>query len=223
MKIQHYAIIFLLIIIPFSIVCRDIINKKMLNLRDETRYNNIIDNATYDAVSVIHDMAGTEQAGSRNIIYGKNVPVSESVAEACINRFFNTLCVDFNLPMGREIGESYFNRYIPAIIIVGYDGLYVYSCEETAQGYKFELKPKIPYSASYDLGNGVTAIINYTLDNYVSIYFATSSAGNDNATFGKGYFGNDTLFTREIKGYVTKNMYTKMFTAIIHIAPIWKH
>lgn len=35
---------------------------------------------------------------------------------------------------------------------------------------------------------------------------------------------NSTILCVNIKrnkGYVTKNMYTKMFTAIIHIAPIW--
>ena len=200
MKLQHYAIIFLFIIVPFSIVCRNVINNKILNLKDETRYNNIIDNATYDAVNIIHDMAGLE--GTSGVIYGKNVPISERGAMQAINRFFDTLCVNFNLPTG--IGESYFDRYVPAIIIVGYDGLYVYSVENTGtDGYQFKLKPKIPYSASYTLKNGETVIFNYTLDNYLTIYFADN---NDSDKFGIDYFGvdgeNASYYTKQIRGYV---------------------
>ena len=45
MKIQHWAIIFIILVLPLSIMCRSMITKKNLTLRDETRYNNIIDNA----------------------------------------------------------------------------------------------------------------------------------------------------------------------------------
>lgn len=165
MKIQHWAIIFIIIILPFSIICRNTISKKNLLLRDETRINNIIDNATYDAVSQIIEIS--EELG-----YGKNIPITRGVADAAIDRFFNTLSVNFNLPIGREKAEAYFSQYIPAIIIVGYDGLYVYSYEETNKGYEFTLKPKIPYACEYKIPSTSKSItINFTLDNYVSIYF----------------------------------------------------
>ncbi len=190
MKLQHYAIIFLIIIIPLSIVCRSVINKKMLLLRDETKYNNILDNATYDAVSQIKEVADLTKLG-------KNVPLTENVMEAAIDRFFNTLCVNFNLPANRKTAESYFDRYIPAIIIIGYDGLYVYSCENTATGYQFKLKPKIPYSCYY---GGV--YINFTLDNYVKILFP-------NKKFAVGFPLDDTGFaggTHLLGGYVGQNI-----------------
>ncbi|MBO5141587.1 MAG: hypothetical protein J6C46_01080 [Clostridia bacterium] len=166
MKIQHWAIIFVIIILPISIICRNVISKKNLLLRDETRYNNIIDNATYDAVAQIVEV-------SEGLGYGKNVPITQGVANAAIDRFFNTLSVNFNLPTGREYAESYFCQYIPAIIIVGYDGLYIYSYEPTASGYEFVLKPKIPYATKYKIGDKQEdyVTVNFTLDNYVKIYF----------------------------------------------------
>lgn len=170
MKIQHWAIIFIIIILPFSIICRNVINKKNLLLRDETRYNNVIDNATYDAVSQIIEV-------SDELGYGKNIPITKGVADAAIDRFFNTLSVNFNMPIGREKAEAYFSPYIPAIIIVGYDGLYVYSYEETLSGYDFVLKPKIPYSYTVPDTNGV--VINFTLDNYVRIYFPSDTFLDD--------------------------------------------
>ncbi len=193
MKIQHWAIIFLIIIVPFSIICRSVVNKKMLNLRDETRYNNIIDNATYDAVSQIKELADLNNLG-------KNVPITDAVAEASIDRFFNTLAVNFNLPFERTAAENYFDRYIPAIIIVGYDGLYVYSCERTDSGYQFRFKPKIPYSEVIDLGSYGNCVVNYTLDNRVRLFF-------DDRVFGNGFkFDNlgepSGTGTRVLSGYV---------------------
>ena len=164
MKIQHWAIIFIIIILPLSITVRNTINKKNLNLRDETKYNNIIDNATYDAVSQILEIS--EELG-----YGKNIPITENVAMAAIDRFFNTLSVNFNLPINEKNAEAYFGQYVPAIIIVGYDGLYVYSCENTNNGYEFKLKPKIPYAYTYEYGVNEQVIINFTLDNYVTLFF----------------------------------------------------
>ena len=169
MKIQHWAIIFIIIILPISIICRNVISKKNLLLRDETRYNNIIDNATYDAVSQILEVS--EELG-----YGKDIPMTEGVADAAIERFFNTLSVNFNLPIGRNNAEAYFCQYIPAIIIVGYDGLYVYSYEPTASGYDFVLKPKVPYAYTYTpAGSSKSVTVNFTLDNYVTMYFPSDS------------------------------------------------
>ena len=195
MKIQHWAIIFLIIIIPFSIVCRNVISKKMLNLRDETRYNNIVDNACYDAVAQLQELSNKDK-------FGKKMSITDGVAEATVDRFFNTLSVNFNLPMDRDTSEAYFDRYIPAIIIVGYDGLYVYSCENVNGEYKFTFKPKIPYTETIEYKTGEYCIINYTLDNYVKLYFP-------NITFGESYYTNmlpadnsTGMGTHQIDGYV---------------------
>lgn len=192
MKIQHWAIIFIIIVVPLSIICRNTISKKNLNLRDETRYNNVIDNATYDAVSQILEIS--EELG-----YGKNIPITKNVAMASINRFFNTLCVNFNLPDNIENAKSYFGQYIPAIIIVGYDGLYVYSCEDTENGYEFILKPKIPYAYTYEK-NGEKFVFNFTLDNYVTIYFSDDKF-LENAPDSNG---NPMPATYSLSGYVRK-------------------
>lgn len=194
MKIQHWAIIFIIIILPFSIICRNIITKKNLLLRDETRINNIVDNATYDAVSQIVEVA--EELG-----YGKNIPMTYGVADAAIDRFFNTLSVNFNLPIGREKSEAYFSRYIPAIVIVGYDGLYVYSYEQTNKGYEFTLKPKIPYACTLADSN---VTIHFTLDNYVTLYFPS-----DNNVFLKNEYGDyieSANGTHFIAGYIGEKL-----------------
>lgn len=195
MKIQHWAIIFIIIILPISIISRNVISKKNLLLRDETRYNNVIDNATYDAVSQILEIS--EELG-----YGADIPMTEAVLDAAIDRFFNTLCVNFNLPFNRENAEAYFCQYIPAIVIVGYDGLYVYSYDSTASGYDFKLKPKIPYAYEYAPNPAKpkqTVTVNFTLDNYAKIYFSGDSflvgAPDNNGNI-------DAYGTHILEGYV---------------------
>lgn len=201
MKIQHWAIIFIIIILPFSIICRNIITKKNLLLRDETRINNIVDNATYDAVSQIVEVA--EELG-----YGKNIPMTYGVADAAIDRFFNTLSVNFNLPIGREKAEAYFSRYIPAIVIVGYDGLYVYSYEQTNKGYEFTLKPKIPYACTYKLaGTDKNVTIHFTLDNYVTVYFPDDEFLVDApSTDEDGNYVLDIKGTHFLSGYIGEKL-----------------
>jgi len=206
LKIQHWAIIFIIIILPFSIITRSTINKKSVLLREETRYNNIIDNASYDAVSQILE-------ASEELELGKNIPITKDLADAAIDRFFNTLAVNFNLPVlknannkTRNSARAYFSQYIPAIVIVGYDGLYVYSYEEGVDGYEYVLKPKIPYSCK--INENIT--INFTLDNYVELIFNETAEGSSNGML----FGHDmpgtpasdgtptVADTRILKGYV---------------------
>lgn len=169
MKIVHWAIIFVMLILPFSIICRSTIQKKTLVLQDQTRINNILDNATFDAVEQIIEV-------STELGYGKNIPITQSVANALINRFFQSLAVNFNLPSTVNIAKDYFGKYIPVMLIIGYDGLYVYSYDLTDEGYMYVLKPKIPYS--YTDEKGVT--INFTLGNDVKLYISDTALENEN-------------------------------------------
>ena len=81
------------------------------------------------------------------------------------------MAVNMNLPYSdldsdvTKNAKAEIESYIPAMIIVGYDGFYIYSAELVGNEIKYILKPKIPYT--YEEKN---MIINFTLDNYVKIY-----------------------------------------------------
>lgn len=161
MKITHWSILFIVLILPLSIICRDIIQKKNLVLQDQTRIDNILDAATYDgAGAMLEELADS-------LGYGKNIPITHDAAMAAIDRFFQTMAVNFNLPSNLEVSKEYFGQYIPVIAIVGYDGLYVYSYDYTSSGYQYVLKPKIPY-AHTDPDTG--CVINFTLGNDIKMY-----------------------------------------------------
>lgn len=163
MKIVHWAMIFIVLVLPFSIICRDTIQKKNLVLQDQTRIDNVLDAATYDgAAAMLEELADS-------LGYGKNIPITKNAAMAAIDRFFQTMAVNFNLPSNIKVSKEYFGQYIPAILIVGYDGLYVYSYDLTKSGYQYVLKPKIPYAYT-DETTG--CMINFTLGNDVKLYFS---------------------------------------------------
>ena len=67
-------------------------------------------------------------------------------------------------------------EYVPALAFTLYDGYYIYSRNrKTAEEeYSYELKPYIYYSCEYKSGSK-RAIINYTLDNYITVYYYDGS------------------------------------------------
>ena len=189
MKILHWAMIFVVLILPFSILARDTIQKKTLVLQDQTRIDNVLDLSTYDAVNQILEVAEfyATYAEVSNVEEIKHFPIiTEDVAMASLDRFFQSMAVNFNLPSNIEVSKEYFGQFIPAILIVGYDGLYVYSYDRVpGVGYQYVLQPKIPY-AYYD--EDLKATINFTLGNDVKIFLKEEL--NDKYKLISGQVGN---------------------------------
>lgn len=163
MKIQHYAIIFIIIILPFSIICKNKVDKKIDVLSEQTRINNALDTATSDAVDTLIELNDEFYALSD----GKTIDVTPTIAKEGIKSFFNTLAVNYTLPFtaDEKYAENYFSPYIPAIVVVAYDGFYIYSIEENGGTYEYVLSPKIPYAYEED-----GYIINFTLGNAIKLY-----------------------------------------------------
>ena len=56
MKLQHFAIIFIIIILPFSIICRRKMANYGMTLKDQVRLNNVVDAATQDALDMLVEL-----------------------------------------------------------------------------------------------------------------------------------------------------------------------
>jgi hypothetical protein len=169
---------------------------KITVLKEETNYNNIVDNATYDAVSQILE-------ASESLEYGKNIPLTEELCNAAINRFFTTMAVNFNLnPVTSKKGDAefvsyaqeFFSQYVPAIAIIGYDRMMIYSYSGDSY-VKVSSDDEEEYF--YEFGEDRDTVgINFTLDNYVSLTFPEEEqyTFNDIAGDGSG--------TNVLAGYV---------------------
>lgn len=164
MKIQHLAIIFVIIMLPISIVISSYIQSQIETISLQTQFNIKLQTATSDAI----------KSFQLNTINNKYSTISDSKIrdiEASISTFYNSL--------GTELGASGYSRddlkeYIPAILYTMYDGYYIYGeyWNETLEGddkYQYGLRPYIYYSCRYKL-NSDDFVVNYTLDNNITIY-----------------------------------------------------
>lgn len=64
--------------------------------------------------------------------------------------------------------------YVPAVLFTLYDGYYIYTPTALSDGtYEHNLKPYVYYTAEYKSNTtNNKVIINYTLDNYVAVYYS---------------------------------------------------
>ena len=156
MKILHWSFVLIAIILPTSIICRNTVNSRFAALKDEVRINNAIDTATKDAIDQIIAVSGFDFDNE----FGDVINITPELAQETVNTFFHTLAVNYNIPykvsdnteLTGDSAESYiknyFAPYVPAVVIIAYDGFYVYSQENDGTGYRYELSSKIPYTAS---------------------------------------------------------------------------
>lgn len=170
MKLQHLAIIFVIIMLPISMVITYYIQKQVDTITFQTQYDSKLQTATHDAI----------KAFQINTINNKYSTVSDSKIrdiEASISTFYNSL--------GTELGASGFEEnelkeYIPAMVYTMQDGYYIYSkyYNDTINDYQFGLRPYIYYSCRYKKGIN-DFVVNYSLDNFVTIY---GNVGNEYVT-----------------------------------------
>lgn len=161
MKLQHLAIIFVIIMLPISMVVTVYIQTQIDTISLQSKYNTELQTATHDAI----------KAFQINTINNKYSSVSDSKIrdiEASINTFYNSL--------GTEFGASGYDKeslqaFIPAIVYTMYDGYYIYGkyFNEEIDDYQYGLKPYIYYSCRYVSGSD-DFVVNYTLDNNITIY-----------------------------------------------------
>lgn len=161
MKLQHIIIIFVIIIVPIVLVLSTYINTQIKTINNQTHYDNVLINATYDGIKAF-------QLNTANNMYSTVSNSKIRDMEAAINVFFNSL--------GTNLGSSGYSPddlkpYVPAILFTLYDGYYIYSNYYNTEynEYRYGLKPFMYYSCRYVKGANTDFVVNYTLDNTITI------------------------------------------------------
>lgn len=199
MKLQNLTIIFVIIIIPITLILSAYVGSQIDTASLQQSYSTSLMDATHDAVVAF-------EANSQDNSYSNN---SESLRRdliAAINTFSTSLASGLKIP---GANKERIMPYIPAILITLYDGYYIYSPAEymgmekveksegkwvdklqTNSELKHVLKPYVYYSAKYESGNNYV-VVNYSLDNYITIYGKI-----DNKVISKsGYLESDTVLS----------------------------
>ena len=177
MKIQHLAIIFVLIILPIDIVLGLYLDAQINTLRNQSLYDSRLVGCVYDALEVY-------QANS--IVDTENDIVTSKMnnIEASASTFLTSLQTAFGYSGYKA---TVMQEYVPAVVYTMYDGYYIYSkfnntLSETSvykdstynDGSTIEgLKSYVFYSCRYNRrtnnGKEDDFVITYTLDNYITI------------------------------------------------------
>lgn len=184
MKIQSLAIIFIIIILPISLILEAYTQSRIETLSIQTEYDSKLYDATYDALKAYQlnsfnsDTSDYSNSKMRDI-------------RASINTFFNSMSTNF---ASLGYSKATLQNYIPAIVYTMYDGYYIYSpfkntwhtenegteieneiTEQTQKSVTYSdgtnlygLKPYVYYSCRYKTAN-MDIVITYTLDNYIEI------------------------------------------------------
>lgn len=179
MRIQDLAIIFIIIILPISIVLGAYTQMQISTISVQTEYDMKLIAATSDAIKAFQ--INTANSSTSDIANSKirDIEASVSTFKASIKSVFGM----------NGYSEDEMNEYIPALVYTMYDGFYIYS-RFNNQNYLYEvdengnvtnnpldkngenvfgLKPYISYSVKYNPNSDLDIVITYSLDNYISI------------------------------------------------------
>lgn len=184
MKIQSLAVMFIILILPISLVLSSYTQSRIETLSLQSSYDSKLNDATYDALkayqlnSLSSDTSDYTNSKMRDI-------------EASVNTFFNSLSTNF-ASLGYT--KTTIQNYVPAVVYTMYDGYYIYApytntwyTDNANQEIKDEidsqtsgqtsysngeklygLKPYVYYSCRYKKYD-TDVIITYSLDNYIQI------------------------------------------------------
>jgi len=174
MKIQNLAVIFIIIILPISMLLNAYTKNQMRTLNLQMSYDIKLNNSTYDALKAFQ--LNTINSSTSDLANSKLRDI-----EASVNTFFNSISTNFNMV---GYNQNVLRDYVPALVYTMYDGFYIYSSyrntltnvnypEEIDPSYINNerlsgLKPYIYYSSRY-VNSNVDVVISYSLDNYVTI------------------------------------------------------
>ncbi|WP_411343748.1 hypothetical protein ACE3MZ_19385 [Paenibacillus sp. WLX1005] len=164
MKITNWAIFFVLILL--FVFVKNALDQEdnRNNLQLQVRYNRAVDTATQDAAQAL--LTNASQPQESQYQSAKNVRINK---EEAADTFFHTMYLNFGVSHD-PVGQQVLNGYIPALLVIGYDGYYVYQFEayRNAAGeteMRHVWSPKKPYAYEDQDHN----TYNFTLDDYVTV------------------------------------------------------
>ena len=209
MKIQNLAVIFIIIVLPISLILSSYVQSQTKTLSLQISYDSKLNNATYDALKAFQ--LNTINSSTSDLANSKLRDI-----EASVNTFFNSISSNFNMS---GYNQDILKEYVPALVYTMYDGYYIYSPytntitdeEENPKDENGErltdengnptkvtyhngdrlsgLKPYIHYSCRYKTSS-IDVVITYSLDNYITV----EGMINNNPVCKSGYLLDNIVF-----------------------------
>ena len=155
MKITDFCLIFIAITLPIIIVVYINVSFTIKAEEQEMYYQNLINAAIEDATTEMKQVENED----KNIDYGYSGETDKKVsvnAEIGKTAFFNALYNNFGIK-GNEAAKRYLQIFVPALVVIDYDGLWVSSIEEYEKDgqtvTEHAVKPKKKFTYTYYILN----------------------------------------------------------------------
>ena len=159
MKLQTLTVLFIIIILPITMVVSQYIKTEISTITLQSEYDTKLNNATYDAIKAFQ----MNESNSTT----ENIP-TEKIRDvnASVNSFYNSMAASMGVS---GYTEEDLKGYIPCLVYTLYDGYYIYTSYVNNNGTKeYGLKPYVYYTEQVK-GSNVDVTISYTLDNYIMV------------------------------------------------------
>lgn len=150
MKTTDFAILFVAILLPIIVVVYVDISLLLKKEEQTLYYKNVIDSAINDATYAMKNVEGQDIDYGYSGISQNRVSVNANVA---VDTFFESLNDNFEIK-GDVTSEEYIKSHIPALAVVDYNGVYIYSLDTYKDSIDYMLKPKRYFTYSYAISEG---------------------------------------------------------------------
>lgn len=186
MKLQTLTVLFIIIILPITMVVSQYIKTEISTITLQSEYDTKLNNATYDAIKAFQ--LNESNSTTENIATEKIRDVNASV-----NSFYNSMASAMGVS---GYTEEDLRGYIPCLVYTLYDGYYIYTAYDNGTNNKeYGLKPYVYYTEHITNGSNTNVTVSYTLDSYIMV--AGIVGGQYYTKSGYLYYDKGDSFSRE--------------------------
>lgn len=163
MKITNFAILFVLIMLPFFVQNHMKVRQLTAVMSVKERLDVALDTAVQDGAKALIWNARQERESQYRS--DKFVRMNK---EAAVEAFFSSLYLNFGV-FEDPYGQQLIHRYVPAIAVIGYDGYFIYYEEEVKDPVTGEVSLRHVWSAKqpYTFEDISGVLLSFTLDDFV--------------------------------------------------------
>lgn len=172
MKLTDYAILFVILILPFCFILDITTRSTEEAIYKKTEINRILDTAVDDSATDLLE---------RGLLSKKGIINKEKAVET----FFNSLYLNLNI-FEDEIQKKRIEGYVPCIVVVDYDGYYLMNNQESYNTVRKERETRLVWNPKRTYAYKDSKYLYYfTLDDFVTVCYKDAE--------GKEQFLEDTI------------------------------
>ncbi|MBL0385854.1 hypothetical protein JJB07_04250 [Tumebacillus sp. ITR2] len=201
MKITNFAIIAVLLLLPFFVFNGWHVTAQKASLNLETRYNAAITSAVQDGAKALTFNEKQEFESG----YG-SLKKYRANKEAAVDAFLHSLYLSFDAE--DEATQGTLMSYIPALMVIDFDGYYLYSPQPYSGASGLESKHVFSEKKPWVFTDTSNNTIGFTLDDTVQVFDRLHNRWEDGSLDDVEKQVNREYYQNPLFGYNSKELHT---------------